>query len=74
MTHSLSNLQLELLKLYSTGVSEEDLLNIRRLMVQYFADKITRQMDELIAENEWSPEDMQAWAKAHIRTPYPDEK
>lgn len=35
----LSNLQVELLKLYKSGVSDEDLAAINNLIVAYFAEK-----------------------------------
>jgi len=35
-----SNLQLELLKLYARKVSDRDLLQIKTLLGQYFADKV----------------------------------
>lgn len=69
----MSNLQLELLRLYATDISEEDLLNIKQLLVEYFAEKITRQMDELWDEKGWTNDTMREWASGHIRTPYPKE-
>lgn len=41
----LSNLQLELLKLYPYTVSEEELKEIRRLLSEYFARKIDEEMN-----------------------------
>jgi hypothetical protein len=35
----LSNLQLELLKLYSTNISETDLLEIKRFLGRFFMQK-----------------------------------
>lgn len=35
----LTNLQQELLKLFAQRVSEEDLVNIRELLIQYFANQ-----------------------------------
>ncbi len=45
-----SNLQLELLKLYSRQVSEQDLSQIKRLLGQYFADKASDLADEIWQE------------------------
>lgn len=67
-SQSMSNIQLELLKLYATDIPDEDLINIKRLMVQYFAEKITRQMDTLWEENNWNAETMHEWAAGHIRS------
>ena len=39
--HKLSNLQLELLKIYSFNVKDEQLLEIKNILGNYFADKVT---------------------------------
>ncbi len=39
-TDPMSNLQLELLKLYATNISDQQLLEIRRMLAVYFADLI----------------------------------
>ncbi|MDY7093237.1 MAG: hypothetical protein SX243_09720 [Acidobacteriota bacterium] len=57
----LSNLQLELLKLYSTGVSSEDLLEVKRLLGLHFAHKATQEADRLWDERRLTDEDMDAW-------------
>ncbi len=59
----LSNLQIELLKLYSMDVSEEELIEVRRLLSQFFADKASDEMDRLWQENNWSDETMDNWLK-----------
>jgi len=61
----LSNLQIELLKLYSKGVSEEDLIAIKRLIAQYFADQASNEMDKLWEDNKWSNNTMDAWLKGN---------
>jgi hypothetical protein len=43
----LSNLQIELLKLYPYSVSEKELTDIRKMLADYFGQKIDNQMDEL---------------------------
>lgn len=63
----LSNLQKELLKLYSAGVSDEQLHEIKLLLGNYFAEKATQEMDRLWDENNWSEETMTKWANDHKR-------
>lgn len=46
----LSPLQLELLKIYSFNPEEEDLIEIKRMLGQYFAKKLRRQVDSAIQE------------------------
>lgn len=64
-SESLSNIQLELLKLYATDIPDEDLINIKRLMVRYFAEKITLQMDMLWEKNNWTAQTMHEWVKGN---------
>jgi hypothetical protein len=40
-----SNLQLELINLYADNVEESDLLEIKRIIAQYFADKASNLAD-----------------------------
>lgn len=62
----LSNLQLELLKLYARNVSEADLKAIRYLIGLYFAEKATAAMDQFVEENKITPEQLAAWAYEHL--------
>lgn len=57
----LSNLQSELLKLYSTNISEQALLEIKEMLSQYFAKRAVKQMDELWEQNQWNDETMESW-------------
>lgn len=69
-SQGLSNLQLELLKIFSFDISEEQLLEIKALLVRYFADKVTQDMDQLFEEQGWGAEKIEEWSKEHMRTPY----
>lgn len=66
----LSNVQLELLKLFSRDVSEKDLLEIKELLVQFFAQKATQRANQVWDENKWTDEDAQRLLHLHERTPY----
>jgi hypothetical protein len=46
----LSNLQLELLKLYANNVSAEQLLEIKLLLGKYFAQRATDALEEVWKE------------------------
>lgn len=63
----LSNLQIELLKLYSADVPEQQLHEIKLLLGNYFAHKATDAMDLFCAENSISGNDMTNWANGHDR-------
>jgi hypothetical protein len=64
---SFSNLQKELLKLYAAGVSDEDLLQIRLLISNYFADKATKSMDDFLKEKNISTDEYNNWENEHNR-------
>ncbi|PWK23325.1 hypothetical protein LV89_03142 [Arcicella aurantiaca] len=72
MVHSqkLTNLQLELIKLFSYKIAENQVLEIKQLLSNYFADKATEEMDRLWEENNWTEETMKEWSNEHLRTPY----
>ncbi|GJM32062.1 MAG: hypothetical protein DHS20C18_10630 [Saprospiraceae bacterium] len=63
----MSNVQLELLKLYANDVPDEQLLEIKLLLGHYFADKATALMDEFMAEKGLTEKDMIKWANEHDR-------
>jgi hypothetical protein len=63
----LSNMQKELLKLYSTEIPEAQLLEIKYLLSRYFADKASDEMDRLWDENNWNDQTMNQWANEHNR-------
>lgn len=65
---TLSNLQLELLKLYAHNIDEQDLLAIRQLIGLYFAEKASEAMDAFIEEKELSTIDIANWAYEHWRS------
>jgi hypothetical protein len=60
-SHSLSNLQQELLKLYSSDVTEADLLHIRRFLARYFAEKAIKEADKIWDERKYNAEKMDRW-------------
>ena len=69
-TNKLTNLQLELVKIFSYDLKENQLREIRSLLAQYFAEKATTEADKLWKEKGWSNKTMTKWANEHNRTPY----
>lgn len=63
----LSNLQVELLRLYVNDVSEEDLLAIKQLINDFFADKATQAADKVWDERGYSNETMEQWLRTDLR-------
>jgi hypothetical protein len=44
---SLSNLQLELLKVFSFDLPEEELIEIKQILARHFADKLSQRIDTI---------------------------
>ncbi len=57
----LTALQRELLKIYSFEPTEEELLEIKELLGQYFAERLQKMADEAWEKNNWTAETMEAW-------------
>jgi hypothetical protein len=67
----LSNIQLELLKTFSRPLPESQILEIKKLLSDYFAKKIDAGVDKLFEENNWDvSEKVEEWNNEHMRTPY----
>ncbi len=64
---SFSNLQKELLKLYSVNVADEDLLQIRLMIGNYFANKATDAVENFLAYNNISTTEYNNWENDHNR-------
>ena len=69
-SEKLSNLQLELLKMFSYQISNQQLLDIKNILAKYFAEQATNEMDKLWEENNWNSNTMESWSNQHLRTPY----
>jgi len=69
-TRELTNLQQELLKIFSFEISDQQLNEVRTLLSSYFAAKATQEMDRLWEENNWTDETINEWAEEHMRTVY----
>ena len=67
MRAALNSTQLEILNLFSNEQSEEDLKEIRSLLVTYLADKVTREADKAFDEKGYTTEIFEKWKKEHFR-------
>ncbi len=66
-TSKLTNVQLELLKLFQYNLPEKQLAEIKNMLAKYFADTATAEMDRLWEENDWDNETMKEWTNEHLR-------
>jgi hypothetical protein len=55
----LSNVQMELLKLYSTGIEDETLLELKRTIAKFFLDKMRSSADKIWDEKGYSDSQIQ---------------
>lgn len=69
-TKKLTNLQIELLELFKYELRDDQIKEIRMLLVNYFAEKITDDLEMLFKKNEWGEEKIEEWSKEHLRTKY----
>ena len=66
-SNKLTNLQLQLLKIFSYKLTNNQLLEIRDILSKYFADKATKEIDGLWERNNWSNDTMDKWSNEHLR-------
>ncbi len=59
--HTLSNLQQELIKLYSVDIKEEDLLHIKKYLASYFAGKAMDEADAIWKQKGYTNDTMNQW-------------
>ena len=59
----LSNVQLELIKTFSTDISDSELLELKNLIANYFAQKAIKEADRLWDERGYTNEKMNSWLK-----------
>jgi hypothetical protein len=66
----MSNIQLELLKMYANNVSDNDLSEIKELLIDFFAQKITKNAAQIWEEKGYTDA---FFLEQHLRTPYKQE-
>lgn len=74
MTKPLSNTQIEILQSFNYELSEQDLRSFRELLVNYFANKISDDIDSLFDEKDWDDSQSEEWSTTHLRTPYNEQR
>lgn len=70
MHTKLSNLQLEILKVFHYQLPEQELEEIKDLLARHFAQKATDAMDLFWEQQQLTTDTMDAWLHEHRRTPY----
>ncbi len=68
ITKPLSNLQAEILKIFSFDISEKQLEDVKQLLANYFANSATEEMDKFFESNKWDDSKINDLAHQHLRT------
>jgi hypothetical protein len=61
ISYPFSNIQVELLQLYSTGISDACLLELKNVISQFLFDKARDRADEIWTEKNYNHETVQQW-------------
>ncbi len=64
-----SNAQLELLKAFSHNLSESDLIELKQVLAQFFAQRAIKEADRVWDEKGWTAGDMERMLQQKMRTP-----
>lgn len=67
MAVPLNSTQLEILNLFSHDQSEEDLKELKSLLISYLADKVTREADKAYDKAGYTAETFEKWKSEHFR-------
>lgn len=66
----LSNLQLELLKIFSHNLSESEIKEVKDLLLDYFSKKAISEADEIWEKENWDEKKIQSILRDSERTKY----
>ena len=64
---TLTNLQRELLDLFATELSDDELREVRHVLARHFAAKATAAFDQFAGEQGLAPDETDRWASGHDR-------
>lgn len=67
---ALSNAQLEILKMFHKEQTEEELLELKQVLSEYLANKLTKTLERESVEKGYTSEIVDSWKNEHFRTPY----
>lgn len=65
-----TNLQKELMKIFSLELTEQELSEISSMLTKYFAGSASSEMDKLWKERGYTEKTINQWLNQHLRTPY----
>jgi len=63
----LTNVQLELLKVFSHNLADEDLKELKDVLTNFFAERLVKRANQVWEEKEWTEEDIQRMLHTKMR-------
>jgi hypothetical protein len=69
ISQPLTNVQLELLKSFAHQLSESDLLELRKVLALFFAERLMREADRAWEEQHWTDQEVETMLSTKIRLP-----
>lgn len=66
----LNDTQLELLELFSENLSDEELAEVKNLLLQFRLKRLKKAANQVWDEKGWTDEDAERMLHTHMRTPY----
>lgn len=70
LSQPLNELQMELLELFARQISDEELMDIKTMLSNYFAEKAMKEMEQEWKAKGYTEETEKHWLSEHMRTPY----
>jgi hypothetical protein len=61
ITTAKENIQLEIIKLYSTQLEYQELLDLKQILANFFAHKAIKEADKIWDEHQLSVQTMESW-------------
>lgn len=68
--NTLSNAQVEILKLLADNLSETELADLKKILLAFKLQRVVQLADKTWDEKGWSQETMNKFLQTHMRTPY----
>lgn len=62
-----TNVQLELLKVFSHQISDQELVELRKMLALFFAQRLVQQADKVWAEKQWTDQDVDKMLNTKMR-------
>lgn len=67
---SLSNAQLALLEIFAENLSDEEMQDLRQVLLEFRYQRLQKNLDDLWEQGLVNEEKIESWGKEHLRTPY----